>query len=61
MQRAGSPVQIAANFNAIEAFAKGKTIAELEEIVNGYTDETKANFVDTVTGTTAISFFAPAE
>ena len=53
MQRAGSTVQIAANFNAIEAFAKGKTIAELEEIVNGYTDETKANFVDTVTGATA--------
>jgi catechol 2,3-dioxygenase-like lactoylglutathione lyase family enzyme len=32
MQRAGSTVQIAANFNAIEDFAKGKTVAELEEL-----------------------------
>ena len=52
MQRAGSTVQIAANFNAIEAFAKGKTIAELEEAVNGYTEETKAEFIDAVTGAT---------
>ncbi len=52
MQRAGSTVQIAANFNAIEAFVKGKTVAELEEIVNGYTDETKAGFVDAVSGAT---------
>ena len=52
MQRAGSTVQIAANFNAIEAFVKGKTVAELEETVNGYTDETKAGFVDAVSGAT---------
>ena len=52
MQRAGSTVQIAANFNAIEAFVKGKTVAELEKIVNGYTDETKAGFVDAVSGAT---------
>ena len=52
MQRAGSTVQIAANFNAIEAFVKGKTVAELEEIVNGYTEETKAGFVDAVSGAT---------
>ena len=52
MQRAGSTVQIAANFNAIEAFCTGKTIAELEEILAGYTAETKADFVDAVTGAT---------
>ena len=52
MQRSGSTVQIAANYNAIEAFVKGKTMAELEEIVNGYTDETKAGFVDAVSGAT---------
>ena len=52
MQRAGSTVQIAANFSAIEDFAIGKTIAELEEIVNGYTEETKGEFVDAVTGAT---------
>ena len=52
MQRAGSTVQIAANFNAIEAFATGKTIAELEAFVNGYTSETKAEAIDAVTGAT---------
>ena len=52
MQRAGSTVQIAANYDAIEAFAKGKTVAELEGIVNGYTEETKAGAVDAVSGAT---------
>ena len=52
MQRAGSTVQIAANYNAIEAFCTGKTIAELEEILGGYTAETKADFIDAVTGAT---------
>ena len=52
MQRAGSTVQIAANYNAIEAFCVGKTIAELEEILGAYTDETKAEFIDAVTGAT---------
>ena len=52
MQRAGSTVQIAANFDAIEAFAKGKTIAELEEALSGYTADNKAEFVDAVTGAT---------
>ena len=52
MQRAGSTVQIAANFNAIEDFVKGKTVAELEAIVNGYTEETKADFIDAVSGAT---------
>ena len=52
MQRAGSTVQIAANYNAIEAFVKDKTIEELETIVNGYTAETKAEFIDVVAGAT---------
>ena len=52
MQRAGSTVQIAANFNTIEAFVKGKTVAELETLVNGYTEETKAQILDAVTGAT---------
>ncbi len=52
MQRAGSTVQIAANFDAIEEFVKGKTVAELEAIVAGYTEATKAEFVDAVTGAT---------
>ena len=52
MTRAGSTVQIAANFDAIEAFAKGKTVEELEAFVNGYTEETKAEVLDAVTGAT---------
>lgn len=52
MQRVGSTVQIAANFNTIEAFATGKTVAELEALVNGYTEETKAGILDAVTGAT---------
>ena len=52
MTRAGSTVQIAANFNAIEAFAKGRTVEELEAFVGGYTEETKAEVLDAVTGAT---------
>jgi hypothetical protein len=52
MQRAGSTTQIAANFNAIEAFVKGKTVALLEAFVSSYTDEKKAEFVDAVSGAT---------
>lgn len=52
MQRAGSTVQIAANFNAIEAYVKGKTVAELEAAVSGYTEENKAEFIDAVSGAT---------
>ena len=52
MQRAGSTVQIAANYDAIEAFATGKTIADLEAFVNGYTAETKAEVIDAVAGAT---------
>ena len=53
-QKAGSTVQIAANYDAIEAFATGKTIAELETFVNGYTADTKAEVVDAVAGATAV-------
>ena len=53
-QKAGSTVQIAANYDAIEAFATGKTIAELEAFVNGYTAETKGEVVDAVAGATAV-------
>lgn len=46
MQRAGSKVQIAANYNAIEAFVAGKTIEEVEAVANG------DNAVDAVSGAT---------
>ena len=49
MQRAGSTTQIAANFNAIEAYVTGKTIAELEAAT---ADVEKAAFVDAVSGAT---------
>ncbi len=52
MQRAGSTVQIAANYDAIEAFATGMTIADLEACVNGFTEETKAEAIDAVAGAT---------
>ena len=52
MQRGGSTTQIAANFNAIEAFVKGKTVAQLDVFVSTYTDENKAEFVDAVSGAT---------
>ena len=52
MQRAGSTTQIAANFNVIEAFVKGKTVAQLDAFVSTYTDENKAEFVDAVSGAT---------
>lgn len=46
MQRAGSKVQIAANYDAIEAFVVGKTIEQLEKAVE------IEGFADTVTGAT---------
>ena len=46
MQRAGSKVQIAANYNAIEAFVAGKTIEELEAAVD------TEGFADAVSGAT---------
>ena len=52
MQRAGSTVQIAANYNAIEAYVVGKTIADLEAEVAPYTDENKAEYADAIAGAT---------
>ena len=49
MQRAGSTTQIAANFDAIQAYVAGKTIAELEAAVEG---KEAAEFVDAVSGAT---------
>jgi len=46
MQRAGSKVQIAANYDAIEKFVVGKTIAQLEAAVD------VEGFADMVTGAT---------
>ncbi len=52
MQRAGSKVQIAANYDAIEAYVVGKTIADLEAEVAPYTDENKAEYADAIAGAT---------
>ncbi len=49
MKRAGSTTQIAASYNAIEAYVAGKTIAELEAAT---ADADAAAFVDTVSGAT---------
>ena len=49
MQRAGSTTQIAANYDAIQAYVAGKTIAELESAVEG---KEAAEFVDAVSGAT---------
>ncbi len=49
MAKAGSTVQIADNFAAIEEFAIGKTIAELEQTVSGSSAE---ELIDAVTGAT---------
>ena len=51
MKRAGSTTQIAANYNAIEAYVAGKTIAELEAATDGVES---AAFVDAVSGATAV-------
>ncbi|NLM39471.1 MAG: hypothetical protein GX205_05390 [Firmicutes bacterium] len=51
MAKAGSTVAIADNFRAIEAFAEGKTVAELENILASYS---KTELVDTVTGATLV-------
>ena len=50
MQKAGSTVAIDANYDAIEAFATGKTIAELEAL----TAKTAEEVVDAVAGCTLV-------
>ena len=54
MQKAGSTVAIDANYDAIEAFATGKTIAELEDILNA---NDSASMVDVVTGATLVDTY----
>ena len=49
MKKAGSTVAINANFDAIEAYATGKTVAELEAEVAG---KDAAAMIDTVAGCT---------
>ena len=49
--KAGSTVALDANFEAIEAFAAGKTIAELEAAIEG---KTAAEVVDAVSGCTLV-------
>ena len=51
MQKAGSTVAIDANYDIIEAFATGKTVAELEAAVAGKTAE---EVVDAVAGCTLV-------
>ena len=51
MQKAGSTVAINVNYDAIEAFATGKTVAELEAELAGKTAE---EMVDAVAGCTLV-------
>ncbi len=48
MKKAGSTVEIAANFDAIQEFANGKTIAELKELTGKPSEEV----IDAVSGAT---------
>lgn len=50
-EKAGSTVKYADNFAAIQDFVTGKTISELEESVNGKSNE---EVVDAVTGATLV-------
>ena len=55
MKRAGSIVQIAANYDAIQAVAVGKTIAELEAFVGddaNFVDANSDRYIDAVSGAT---------
>ena len=51
MAKAGSTVTILDNFIAIEKFAEGMTIAELEGVLASYS---ATELVDTVTGATLV-------
>jgi hypothetical protein len=51
MAKAGSTVAIADNFAAIEEFALGKTVTELEQTVSGSSAE---DLIDAVTGATLV-------
>jgi len=51
MQKAGSTIALDVNYKALEDFATGKTIAELEAALEG---QTKEAMVDAVTGCTLV-------
>lgn len=52
MKKAGSTVTLGNNYALIEAFVVGKTVAELEGIVNGFADGQAA--IDAVSGCTLV-------
>lgn len=45
---------VATSYDAIEAFAIGKTVEELEAAVEGFTADNKTEFVDAVSGATLV-------
>ena len=51
MQKAGSTIALDVNYKALEDFATGKTIAELENALAG---QTKESMVDAVSGCTLV-------
>lgn len=54
MGKAGSTVALDVNYDYIQAFCVGKTVAELEEAINGMTKETA---VDAVSGATLVDTY----
>lgn len=54
MNKAGSTVALDVNYDYIQAFCVGKTVAELEEAINGMTKETA---VDAVSGATLVDTY----
>lgn len=54
MTKAGSTVALDVNYDYIQAFCVGKTVAELEEAINGMTKETA---VDAVSGATLVDTY----
>ena len=52
--KAGSTVALDENYDYIQAFCVGKTVAELEEAINGMTKETA---VDAVSGATLVDTY----
>lgn len=53
MANAGSTVALDVNYDIVQAFAQGKTIAELEAIIAGFAGDKQAA-VDAVTGATLV-------
>ena len=52
MQKAGSTVALDVNYDLIQAYCVGKTVAELEAAINGFADAQAA--VDAVSGATLV-------